>query len=68
MKPYTRHLRCEKCGTSFTLMAERKDGGRAVSTFRVACPACGRRVELEVSCDLQEETIQVVLAGPGKAQ
>jgi hypothetical protein len=60
MKPYKRLMRCEKCGTQFTIVADRKEGGRPVSAFSVSCVTCRRAIHLEASCDVDEKTIQLV--------
>jgi hypothetical protein len=60
MKPYSRLARCERCSAKFTFVATRRDSGKAVTVVKVPCPSCKSPVTLEVSCDLDESTIQVV--------
>lgn len=64
MKPYSRLARCERCGARFTFIANRKDTGTVVTVVRLPCPTCKRTVSLEVSCVLDESTLQVVGVDP----
>jgi hypothetical protein len=57
--PYNRHARCEKCGTGFTLTAERRDSATPINTFSIPCPSCHDTVIFETSCDLKKKTIRV---------
>jgi hypothetical protein len=60
MKPYSRMARCERCAAKFTFSATRRDGGKPVTVVKIPCPSCKNIVALEVSCDLDESTIEVV--------
>jgi hypothetical protein len=44
-----------------TVTATRGTTERVVTAFTVPCPSCHHRVALEASCDLIENTIQVVV-------
>jgi hypothetical protein len=68
--PYNRHARCEKCGTGFTLTAERQDSATEVNTFSIPCPGCRSGVTFETSCDLKKRTIRVAsvdIRGKGRS-